>query len=449
MSRRDFLKGALAAGTCHALSSLAPPAWIAAAEEDAAARWAHGEPANQPMGTARGIHPGRVAWVHDPGAAHWDGDVQGGGWYEDRFTDPVRADRMLRQTLKALTGAKSDAEAWKRLFRYSNECRGRGAAGYQPGEKVVVKLNLNCCKRRTDPGQGFYNTPQLTIALVRQLIQQAGVRQADLVVYDASRFVPDSIFDPCHAEFPGIRFEDRDGGEGRFKVEPDFKTALYFGDPATPDHGKTYLPKCATAAVYQINAAVLKAHSLAGVTLCAKNHFGSVYRENTGPSDGHRGWNPSHLHLSINVAQRPMGTYNALVDLMGHPDLGGKTILYLLDALYAAPHQSVRPEKWQSPPAVNDWTSSVLASQDAVAIESVAVDLLGAEASASAVAGAVDNYLHEAALAQKPPSGTRYAPAGDAKPLASLGVHEHWNDPQRRQYTRNLGTGEGIELVTG
>lgn len=70
--------------------------------------------------------------------------------------------------------------------------------------------------------------------------------------------MPDSIFDPCHAEFPGIRFEDRDGGEGRFKVEPDLKTPLYFGDPATPDHGKTYLPKSATAAVYQINAAVLK-----------------------------------------------------------------------------------------------------------------------------------------------------------------------------------------------
>lgn len=65
------------------------------------------------------------------------------------------------------------------------------------------------------------------------------------------------------------------------------------------------------------------------------------------------------------------------------------------------------------------------------------------------MAGAVDNYLHEAVLAQQPPSGVRYAPAGDAWPLTSLGVHEHWNDPQRRQYTRNLGTGEGIELVAG
>ena len=28
---------------------------------------------NTPMGVARGIHPGRVAWAHDPKAAAWDG----------------------------------------------------------------------------------------------------------------------------------------------------------------------------------------------------------------------------------------------------------------------------------------------------------------------------------------------------------------------------------------
>jgi hypothetical protein len=26
-------------------------------------------------------------------------------------------------------------------------------------------------------------------------------------------------------------------------------------------------------------------------------------------------------------------------------------------------------------------------------------------------------------------------------------VHEHWNNPRDRQYSRNLGTGEGIELI--
>jgi hypothetical protein len=61
--------------------------------------------------------------------------------------------------------------------------------------------------------------------------------------------------------------------------------------------------------------------------------------------------------------------------------------------------------------------------------------------------GAADNYLHEAALAHQPPSKTCYAPEGDGKRLQSLGVHEHWNNPAQKQYSRNLGTGAGIELV--
>jgi hypothetical protein len=62
----------------------------------------------------------------------------------------------------------------------------------------------------------------------------------------------------------------------------------------------------------------------------------------------------------------------------------------------------------------------------------------------------VDDYLHEAALANDPPSGTFYDPdhATATKRLASLGVHEHWNNPQEKRYSRNLGTGEGIELVS-
>ena len=37
-------------------------------------------------------------------------------------------------------------------------------------------------------------------------------------------------------------------------------------------------------------------------------------------------------------------------------------------------------------------------------------------------------------------------PDGDGVILASLGVHERWNNPTDKQYSRNLGTGNGIEL---
>ena len=47
-----------------------------------------------------------------------------------------------------------------------------------------------------------------------------------------------------------------------------------------------------------------------------------------------------------------------------------------------------------------------------------------------------------------PPSGFKYDPENDGTPIAeSLGVHEHWNNATDRKYSRNLGTGKGIELI--
>lgn len=84
-----------------------------------------------------------------------------------------------------------------------------------------------------------------------------------------------------------------------------------------------------------------------------------------------------------------------------------------------------------------------------MAIESVAVDFFAAEKTVTRMVGAVDNYLHEAVLANQPASGARYDPEGDGTTLGSLGVREHRNNPQNKQYSRNLGTGKGIELLKG
>jgi hypothetical protein len=85
-------------------------------------------------------------------------------------------------------------------------------------------------------------------------------------------------------------------------------------------------------------------------------------------------------------------------------------------------------------------------SQDPVAIDSVGVDVLRNEPNATDVRGSADNYLHEAAQAAKPPSGTVYNPDGSGA-LTSRGVHEHWNNATARKYSRNLGGKEGIELI--
>jgi hypothetical protein len=58
----------------------------------------------------------------------------------------------------------------------------------------------------------------------------------------------------------------------------------------------------------------------------------------------------------------------------------------------------------------------------------------------------VDDYLHQAADSSLWPAGISYDPDADGILIPSLGVHEHWNDSLHKQYTRDLGTGFGIEL---
>jgi hypothetical protein len=85
-----------------------------------------------------------------------------------------------------------------------------------------------------------------------------------------------------------------------------------------------------------------------------------------------------------------------------------------------------------------------------VALDSVGYDFLLAEwpQEVSIGDGSAQDYLHEAAQADAPPSGTFYDPEGDGKAMTSLGVHEHWNNPVDKQYSRNLGIGAGIELIS-
>jgi hypothetical protein len=144
---------------------------------------------------------------------------------------------------------------------------------------------------------------------------------------------------------------------------------------------------------------------------------------------------------------------------MGNPHIGGKTLLYLIDGLYAGYYWEARPYKWDTEPFGDDWPSSLFASLDPVAIDSVAHDFLRAEwpdvvasggsSDPNALAGGAEDYLHEAALADNPLSGTFYDPNNDGNGVSSLGVHEHWNNSTDKQYSRNLQTGFGIELATG
>lgn len=150
---------------------------------------------NQPMGQARGIFPGRVVWVHDPQATAWEGT---GYWWEEGNTDQAVVSRMVSQGLRALTGAADGAAAWQALFAHFNARHGKGQVGYQTGERLALKVNLNQIDSAQDSGNRSFNAPQTLLALVRQLVEKAGVPDSLITLYDATRPFPDVLVDPIH-----------------------------------------------------------------------------------------------------------------------------------------------------------------------------------------------------------------------------------------------------------
>lgn len=414
------------------------------------------DPPNSPIGVGKGIYPGRVVWVHDPSATTWDGVT--GSWWEDRNLDQQTVDNMVSRALRTLAGEDEDAAAWDALFRHFNRTHGAGDIGYQPGERIAIKINLNAegygPAYDTRGGNGRMPSPQMVHSLLAQLFDNVRVSGSDVTIYDASRVIADPLYNRIHGDadpnFRNVRFVANTTGNGRIGAVYDPAYPVHFANPsvAPANSATAYLPTCVTEAKYLINIAPLSGHSMFGFTASGKNWFGSIcWRTNANYFPWNGGWTPSPLH-NFGLRNNPMGTYNPIVDLIGHPQLGGKTLLFLVDGLYGSDNAITRVLRFSS--FGNHWTASVFASQDSIAIDSVVLDFLRNEPllNTNCSGQGVDNYLHEAAQADNPPSGSFYDPSRTGSRLASLGVHEHWNNAVDKQYSRNLGKSEGIELVT-
>ncbi len=372
--------------------------------------------AKQPMGEPVGLNPGRVVWVWNPYATRRE---LHGYWWERENNNQSVIDEMFEEGIKALAGTDDIKEAWNLLFKYFNRMHGKGNVSYQKGEKIAIKINMNNCwdarnnYAREDNDRDA--NPYVVKALLRQLVNVVGVAQEDIILYDASRPIPDWFYYrviykdypvSMELEFPYVKFYDEmGGGEGRIKVEKsDVRVYFAYG----PCKYRT-LPKCVVEADYLINMPLLKMHPINnGVTLSGKNLFGSWIEE---VKDIHE----YHEYGQI------MGNPAPQVDLLAHEQLGGKTLLYIGDGTFGTIKDHKTIARFQMYPFNDDWTNSLFFSQDPVAIDSVMFDFLNEEA--NPIEGA-QNYLHQAA---EPPAGV-YDPEGDGIYLnKSLGVHEHWD----------------------
>ena len=375
---------------------------------------------NEPIGEGRGIHPGRVAWVHAPGVAKWDGHT--GLWVEDRWNDQAKADAMIPEAVMQLTGEPTAKKAWQALFRHFNKTHGRGNRGYRKGERIAVKLNLNNAITHHDTIE-LNSSPFVTLSLVRSMVRDGGVRQQDIIVCEPSRAITDSIYDKVHREFPEVRMIDNIGGDGREKCEYYPEQIAYSVDNGKMARG---LAKCIVDADYLINSALLKTHSGPGVTLTTKNWYGStdinlLWRQN------------AHNNVSQDKRHGKPG-YKTFVDWMTHKNMGQKCMLFLIDGTYGSRDVNGAPNpKWQKEPFNGDWACSLIVSQDEVACDAVGMDIIIGEWPEFGSLNYCDEYLREAAMIPNAPSGTVYKQ--DGRPVEKpLGLFEHWNSEHK--YTK-------------
>jgi len=436
---------------------------------------------NAPFGKALGINPGRVIWAWDPEATNEKcaSRFETQDWYfkpENTNAEVVR--KMVRNSLGKLTGKADLKESWNMLFHYHNLKKSNKDAGYTKGEKILIKINQGTSRlglTTEEKEKGFYypktlkqgeenrgsifgateTGPWLVLELLRELVNEVGINQADITVGDPMTDICGHNYEVWHKEFPGVvytgKFSDKNG---RTLIYPTTENLLFYADKTPPD--KLY--DVIENANYLINVACLKPHIAAGISLTAKNHFGSQAQ-----------FNAAHLHHSLLI---PIGSkkainagyhkYRVLVDLMGSKYLGQNTMLYIVEGLFGGGASETKvPVKYFMPPFNGDWASSIFMSQDQVALESVCYDFLRTEwnginnhdasnnsSEIQPGINGVDDYLHQAADPSNWPEGIKYDPDNSGQPLKSLGIHEHWNNSVQRQYSRNLGRETGIELVS-
>ncbi len=445
------------------------------------------------LGTGVGVNPGRVASVQNDKAFLWKGH---GYWYMSTHFNIPAVEEMVADAICTLAGSDDIDRALDLLFAETAYRLTGEATPYQPGQKIAIKTNMNIAGTSASSANnttGYYPTPVTLKALLKILVAH-GVAAEDITVFDASRTFPTYLTEYCSdGALSKVNFIFLDkGGDNDAKADTT-KPVVWSFDIANDGHepvngyesyNTSYYPTCVTEADYLINLSCLRGHSLAGITASAKNHFGTVMPGNhkdgkiTFP-DPFRINPPSYAGIHKYVAardyfmepkelwtcpRRDYGTYTVLVDLLSNRDCGGKTMLYLMDGLAATIHQQstmTMDERWYTFPNENGepgWPGLLLASQDPVAIDSVAYDYILAEQAASEAAGdddwdfslpdghTSDNYLIEAALAHNPPSGILYQD-GYGNPVTSLGVHEHWNNAEDKAYTGNTTPGVGIEHI--
>jgi hypothetical protein len=357
LTRRQFLAGMVAALGGLTLAGLRPQ--LTKADENI------DHPVCLPLMFNKsypGMPAGRVVHVHSASATHWNGE---NAWWE--HADATIIENMLNQGLTSLTGTTTVADAWRAIL-----------PAYQAGQKIAIKVNFNNSWICDEADRQIDGLAEPVNAVVKGL-EQIGVARPDICIYDAIRALPARFVSRC---LSGISFFDGSyrgvcRNPAGFRRTPE--TRLNFQPPPGVVAPTAYVTDVLMNAAYLINMPIMKGgHPIAGVTLGAKNHFGTID-------------NPSGVHTLVDVVHgSSRDDYNPLVDFLRSPLIGGKTVLTIGDGLFAARVFDQAPATWVT--FGSQLPNSLFLSKDKVAIDCVMYDLIAAELG-NGLPGDANNYL--------------------------------------------------------
>ena len=147
--------------------------------------------------------------------------------------------------------------------------------GYNYPEKFEpTPLRQAACYGTTE------TNPYMVLELLRELVNEYGIPQSDISVGDPMTDIYGHNFEIWFAEFPGVAYLDKFATHhNRTLTTPTTEDYLIYSNKQQKDP----LYDVIVRADYLINVANLKPHMAAGISLTAKNHFGSQGR----PTAGH------------------------------------------------------------------------------------------------------------------------------------------------------------------
>lgn len=338
----------------------------------------------------------RVVWVHDEHATFWEND----GYYGN-YVNQNRVNQMISDGIKSLTSESDVNVGWQSIIN-----------GYTEGDIIGIKININ----NSSNGNAIDAVAAPIIGIVSGLTS-CGVREQDIYIIEPSREFSSRIADPIIALFPNVLLWDSDGSynnEVTYNYATDASTTVIHTNPGlTGDNRYSYMPEQLEEIKYLINVPIMKGHGAAEFSLTFKNNFGMLKK-----------WTVAKLH-DYSLPGRPGYSYdtNPLHDIYLNSNIKDKTVLIIGDGLFCSRVETAAvPQTWKT---FNDsFPNSIFLSTDPVAIDSVMFDFLNAESSRSEES---QLYLHRAEE-------------------LGLGVHDHWNNPLDRQYTkidfRKIGSGK-------